>query len=144
MGAVFYYLAAHMAAAVITDLRSGRIPDRLVASLAVGGLALGISRGLEGLCHSLLGCFLAFALLTAISVSTGGAIGGGDIKLMAAAGLYLGPGQTLQALFWAFLAGGILSLLMLCLRLVTVRGTIPYAPAIAIGVLAAAASAVVR
>lgn len=67
-----------------------------------------------------------------------GAVGGGDVKLMAASGLYLGVSGTLRAMVLTFLSGGILSLIMLAFGLSRFREKIPYAPAVAIGVLAAA------
>lgn len=131
---VIAFLAGHLAAAVVTDLRSGRIPDRLVASLTLGGLVALVLGGWESLMQGLAGSALALALLTGITLLARGAIGGGDIKLMAATGLFLGPAQTIEALSWTFIAGGVLSLLMLCLGLVTMRESIPYAVAIAVGV----------
>ena len=72
-----------------------------------------------------------------------GGMGGGDVKLLAAFGALIGPGQTLQAIFWIALLGGLGaagSVIWRAWRSRTRRtGTaqddfIPYAPAIVGGV----------
>jgi leader peptidase (prepilin peptidase)/N-methyltransferase len=135
------YLAGHLAVAVVTDLDRRRIPNGLVLSLAAGGVVTAVWRAIAGrslspVLNSLCGGLLALTLLLALSVLFSGGIGGGDVKLMAASGLYLGAYGTIQALIWTFLSGGVLSILMLCLGLARPRGKIPYAPAVALGVLA--------
>lgn len=139
-GLDFWFLSAHMAGAVASDLRRRRIPNGLVASLAAGGICRGTLNGQEALRQGLLGCLIAFFLLTLLSLLGKGAIGGGDIKLMAAAGLFLGPAKVMNALIWTFVAGGVMCLIMLGLRLARLKERIPYAPAIAVGVLIAAAT----
>jgi leader peptidase (prepilin peptidase)/N-methyltransferase len=136
------FLAAHLVIAVITDLRTRRIPNRLVMSLAAGGLFAASISGSRVVVERLLGGLAGMAVFTLIAACVKGAVGGGDIKLMAAAGLYLGPCLVLRAMAWTFIAGGVISLTMLGIRKTTLRGAVPYAPAIAIGVLAAIATAI--
>jgi len=163
---------------VILDLRSRRIPNRLVLSLAAGGIATALWKacvaatwgpaGLPGqivrpvmsagarqaplpfsamlspTLRPLLACMsgglVALVLLTLLTLIFPGAIGGGDVKLLAASGLYLGFAGALRAIVFTFLSGGILTLLMVALGRAKLRGKIPYAPAIAVGVLAALSS----
>ncbi|HHX28707.1 MAG: prepilin peptidase [Bacillota bacterium] len=137
------YLAGHLAVAVVTDLDRRRIPNRLVLSLAAGGAVTAVWKacarvGLGPVLDCLSGALLALTSLWGLSLLFSGGIGGGDIKLMAASGLYLGAAGTIRALIWTFLSGGILSLLMLCFGLSRLKEKIPYAPAVALGVLAAA------
>lgn len=90
-----------------------------------------------------IGVFALGAALFAI-----GALGGGDVKLIAAASLFAGPGLLVDFLLIASLAGGLLALAMLAglpigqAAATTGPGTtvraqlragLPYGPAIAVG-----------
>ena len=95
-----------LAAAGIFDKRTGKIPDCLTAAIAVLAVCsffCGIkppagARLAGGLCVSL--------PMTVITLAYPGAFGGGDIKLMAAAGLFLGPMRTTEAFGIAVIMAG--------------------------------------
>ena len=74
------------------------------------------------------GFFLLIAIIT-------GAMGGGDIKLMAALGFLFGFTQTLVLIFFSFIIGGLLSGLLLVLKLKKRKDHIPFGPFICIGAL---------
>jgi prepilin peptidase CpaA len=96
--------------AVITDIRARIIRNTLVvtgmlAGLLISGLVpqgLGFFGALGGIAVGL-ACFLPLYAL--------GAMGAGDVKLMAMAGAFLGPGATFEAVLWVMVAGGMLALL---------------------------------
>ncbi|MEO8578416.1 MAG: prepilin peptidase [Gemmatimonadales bacterium] len=97
--------------AAVGDLRTRRIPNRLVAVLAVLGMIFsiaqepsvwGLIRGSEGLIVGL-ACWLPFYAL--------GWLGAGDVKLFGAAGAWLGPLQALEGALIGALAGAVLSLI---------------------------------
>jgi Flp pilus assembly protein protease CpaA len=69
-----------------------------------------------------------------------GATGGGDVKLLAAAGMVLGPGATVWAFVATLIAGGALALIVAVQRRWARRtdNSFAYAPAIAAGVTLAA------
>jgi prepilin peptidase CpaA len=94
--------------ACVTDLRSRRIPNVLTAGAAVAGLLAhaatgGVSGGLTSLAGLVVGMalFLPFFLL--------GGMGAGDVKLLAALGAWLGPGQVFWLAIYASLIGGVLA-----------------------------------
>jgi prepilin peptidase CpaA len=100
-----------LALAAWGDFRSRRIPNRLVATLAVLGLAFSVSQrpfvagslhGIEGLLVGL-ACWLPFYAF--------GWLGAGDVKLFAAAGAWLGPMKSLEGAFVGALAGAVLAVL---------------------------------
>lgn len=95
--------------ATITDLRSRRIPNWLVLPFLVTGIAVsGWQFGWHGVGQSLEGAglgLLAFGVLFLM-----GGMGAGDVKLMAAIGAWIGPGQLLIALVLTGLAGGLMVL----------------------------------
>src|SRR5688572_12919367 len=89
-------LAFTLAWAVVTDLRSRRISNRLtVPVMALGLAAGGLWGGWGGLANSVSGLLLGAALLLLPWVF--GALGGGDLKLMAAVGALKGPYFVLLA-----------------------------------------------
>lgn len=104
--------------AAIVDLRSMRIPNRLTYSGVALGLALnfgvvgafyGIEKGLtDGLVPSLVGCVLLLIVFGAMSAI--GAMGMGDVKLMAAVGAFIRWPLCLYALICVLIAGGVLSI----------------------------------
>ncbi|MDD4600416.1 Type 4 prepilin-like proteins leader peptide-processing enzyme [bioreactor metagenome] len=73
------------------------------------------------------GLFLAVAL-----VSRGG-MGGGDIKFVAALGLWLGLKATLLTILLAFIAGGIGGIIMLICKMKKRKDYIPFGPFISFG-----------
>ncbi len=105
-GAVYALL---LLLAAIGDLRTRRIPNRLVLVLAVAGLgfsvlhaslAEGALRGGGGMAVGLT-CWLPFYIL--------GWLGAGDVKLFSAAGSWLGPARTLEGAVIAAVVGAMLA-----------------------------------
>lgn len=109
-------LTTALVAAVVGDLRSRRIPNRLVlAGFAVAALAHGgsILFGAWPLAGSawwspLAGLAVGFALMLPFHLLR--AMGAGDVKLMAMVGAFIGPGVVATAVLYTLLAGGLLSL----------------------------------
>jgi prepilin peptidase CpaA len=150
-------MAALLLGAGAQDLRSMQIANGFslaIASLFVLWAAAGLAGGqmsLEDVALSL-GCgvvvFGAGAAAFAI-----GALGGGDVKLLAAVSLFAGPQRLSAFLIITAIAGGLLGLAILAgapigrpamagagpLR-ARLRSGLPYGPAIAIGGLWVAAS----
>ncbi|MEP7351986.1 MAG: A24 family peptidase [Acidobacteriota bacterium] len=144
-------------AAVIDDLRRRQISNWICVAALTGGLGwqvgeygwLGLGYGLGGAVAGF-GVFLIFYLL--------GGMGGGDVKLMAGFGALLGTGKVLEAALWTAGVGGLIAVAVLAVRglrgLIASQGravnqaavehrspqqkqrdeSIPYAPAIALGV----------
>jgi len=59
-------------------------------------------------------------------------MGGGDIKIMAALGFLFGFTQTLVLIFFSFIIGGVMSGLLLVLKLKKRKDHIPFGPFICI------------
>lgn len=122
----------------LIDWRHELIPDRLNMVIGIGGLLhymVQIGQTQSFMVWPLLGALLGggFLLLLAF-VST---MGGGDIKYMAAAGLFLGPGLTILALYIGFILGGLVALILLLSKKVKRGMHIPFGPYLAIGVVIA-------
>jgi prepilin peptidase CpaA len=101
-------LLAMLSVAVVTDLRTRRIPNLVtVTGLAAGLVLAALLQGGVPL-SALAGAGLA--LLLAVPFLALGALGGGDVKLLAAVGAFVGPGGLLSVALYGALAGGILAL----------------------------------
>jgi len=151
------------------DIRHQRIPNWLTIAGVVIAFALRSGAGIGSLTAGILGAALAFGL--ALPLFAVGGLGGGDVKLLAAVGAFLGPAHLALALVVMALAGGAMALVavvrhraykktLLNLRTIltggkhrrngslvlpTVRSpdalTIPYGVAIALGATAGAVAA---
>lgn len=103
-------LLALLACAVWFDIRSRRIPNRLVVSGMAASFAIQAFSGLHGLQAWGLGLMAGFGLLLPIYLFR--AMGAGDVKLMAMVGSFLGPVATLGVVMATLIAGGVLAVLV--------------------------------
>ncbi len=112
-------LAALLAAAVVTDLRSRRIPNRLVlAGLAAAAVLhaaalLAAQPALAGTAAwaPASGALAGLAALLPLYLLR--ACGAGDVKLMAMVGAFVGVPAVLAAVLATFVAGGLLSVVFM-------------------------------
>ncbi len=96
------------AAAAACDRKTCRIPNVLVLSGALTGLAFCIyAEGAEGLAVGLSGA--AVPLLICVLPFVISALGAGDVKFMMAAGTYFGPFGALRMTLVSFIAGAVWS-----------------------------------
>lgn len=95
--------------ATITDLRSRRIPNWLVLPFLILGIGVSAGlHGWHGLTQSVEGIMLGGLVMGALAAL--GGMGMGDVKLCAAVGAWIGPSQLLVALVVMALAGGVMAL----------------------------------
>ena len=140
-------------AATVEDLARRQISNWICGAALVAGLVLHIAtEGWRGGFAALLGAAAGFGVFLIFYLL--GGMGGGDVKLMAGFGAVLGVSRLLEAALWTAACGGILA--ALAIGFSTLRGlwrgtgkgsprsaigerrrleSIPYAPAIAAGVL---------
>jgi len=121
---------ALLAAAVASDVRTRRIPNRIVALLALAGVVFSVAaRGVEGgLVAGLTG--LGAGLVLWLPLFVIGAMGAGDVKLFAAAGAWLGPERALVGALLAALVGGALGVVWLLRTHGVARGRARFATAL--------------
>jgi prepilin peptidase CpaA len=97
--------------ACVFDVRTRRIPNALTFSTAAAGLLYhAATSGVTGAQLAAGGWLLGLLLL--LPYFALGGMGGGDVKLMAALGAWLGPRETFWLAMYAGIAGGVLGLMV--------------------------------
>lgn len=131
---IYILILVPLAAAVVYfDVRYRRIPNTLVVSTLVTGLAVNtIFGGLGGLTGSLKGFALAFIPMLLIHIL--GAMGAGDVKLFGAIGAVLGAKLVLPTFIIVVMLGGVLAVYTM-LRARTVFSTMHGVLRIFVGML---------
>jgi prepilin peptidase CpaA len=129
-------LAGLLLTATVTDVRVRKVynwttyPGILLALLAnVAGSAWGLDLqsplngrlGLVGFPESLAGCALCGFVMLLCYVFFPGGVGGGDVKLLAMIGAFLGPWQGLEALLWTFVLGACVAVGLIVWRVGALR-----------------------
>lgn len=127
---------------VQTDLEGLIIPDKVVFFGMGAGVLLRLLIHSEPLWHYAVaflaggGALYAIALLAEKWLGKE-ALGGGDIKLLAMLGLYLGISNTLLTMFLGSLAGLCLTIVLMALKKVSREQHVPFGPYLALGALLA-------
>jgi prepilin peptidase CpaA len=97
------------AAAAAIDSATRRIPNALTLAAAAAGVSFGaLTGGVQGLGSSIAGWFVGLLLFLPLFVLR--AMGGGDVKLLAAFGAWLGPALVCWVAVYGAIAGGALAL----------------------------------
>ena len=130
--AVFLIFLAACAAA---DIDKGIVPDMMVVLIAI----LAVVRFFTGevTLQNLMSCLLGSIVLSlpmlvaALLIRNG--FGGGDIKMTAAAGVFLGLDKTIIAGLIAFLIAGIYGVYLLLTKKRGAKGKVKLAPYLALG-----------
>src|SRR3970282_986 len=89
------------------DVTRRRIPNPLVLMGLLAGLALRVPGGWGPLASGLAGAGLAFAITFPLFMLRG--LGGGDVKLFAAVGAFMGPSGFISALVGSAIVGCVLA-----------------------------------
>jgi prepilin peptidase CpaA len=98
-------------AACVTDVSTSRIPN--VLTFAAAALALGfhaLAPGGLGMTHAGLGLMVGLAVFFPLFAL--GAMGAGDVKLMAAIGAWIGWKSIVMVALYGSVAGGVLALVV--------------------------------
>ena len=129
----------------ITDLEQGILPNKIVYAgtiaaifLAILGTLFGFEPGYAGgtlfrisklwVVNAAIGGAVGFALLFLVALISRGGMGGGDIKLAGFLGLTTGFPLILVAIFFAVVIGGLLSAILLLLKIRGRKQSIPFGP----------------
>lgn len=118
-----------------TDLEHQIIPNAVTYPGIAAGIALSAAAG--QLAASLIAAAAAGLVFLVLGIVSRGGMGGGDVKLAAMIGAFLGTPAVIVALFLAVALGAAAGLLLLALRLRSRKDMIPFGPAMAAGAMIA-------
>ncbi len=134
----FFYavLTLFLIVATFVDLEHLVILDRVVFAVALIGIFYTVYKrmpveGSHALVDAGLGAVLAGGVFLLVAILSRGGMGGGDIKLIAALGLFFGIKQILLTLVLSILIGAIISAFLLLTKKKSSKDAIPFGPFIA-------------
>ncbi len=123
-------------AAVQVDLKIRIIPNEIVLSV----LGAGVIRALiapAGFSSQIAGFVLVGAIMLVVGIAGRGALGAGDVKLLAAAGLFLGWWAGLLAFLMSFACAGVAAIILMFMGSRGRRRMLPFAPFLSAGIWSA-------
>lgn len=108
-----FFLLAFTMTCSLHDLRTGKIPNSFIlCGILAGAAGLFLPGGSPW--SRLSGFLLPFLLMGGLVLLS--MVGGGDVKLLAVIGLFLGAGAVVRVMIYSVFAGAILSVLLLLKR----------------------------
>jgi len=130
LAAVILITCLMISAAV--DLKHQIIPDKVVLPSLALGLLLNILIHRENLLSYIAGFASGGGIILLIAVLSHGGMGGGDIKLFAAVGMFLGFRLTILALLLSFVLASSVGLVLVMSKRKKINDAIPFGPFIAL------------
>jgi len=128
--------------AMITDINTKRIPNMLVSImifvwmlLIMSVLFVDAKSGVRLLMDSAIGFLLGGGVFLSVYLISRKGLGGGDVKFMAAAGLYLGFAEVLPAILYGTVLAAIVGLILILLKKIERKGKMPLAPFLFVGIM---------
>ena len=108
----YLFLCLLLMVVFFIDLEHYIIPNSLVLTGLIGGIVLNAAAGDVGFISALIGMLVTSGFLLIVALVSRGGIGGGDIKLAAVTGLFLGWPLGPLGLFLGILEAGILAIFL--------------------------------
>lgn len=120
----------------VIDLKTKEIPDELNAFGLLSGLLFSLLHNTKfSLIDGSLGLLLGSAIFLLIAIASGGAMGGGDIKMIGMLGFAVGWKNILLLMLLSFVIGAVISVVLMLLRIKSRKDYIPFGPFIALAYL---------
>jgi leader peptidase (prepilin peptidase)/N-methyltransferase len=129
----YLFLSALLVAISFIDLEYFIIPNSLIIIGLVGGVILNIAAQDVGFVSALAGLLVTSGFLLLIALASKGGMGGGDIKLVAVTGLFLGWPLGPFGLILGAVIGGMIAVVLLLFRIKGRKDPLPFGPFIALG-----------
>jgi len=128
--------------AMALDINTKQIPNKLVLIMVTGWLLLiipmiflDIENGILLLADSVYGLLTGGGLFLLVYLISKKGLGGGDVKFMAAAGLYLGFSETIPVILYGTVLAAIAGFILILLKKIGRKDTMPLAPFLFIGIM---------
>jgi len=128
--------------AMAFDINTKRIPNTLVLTMIAGWLLMILpivitetEYGLRLMLDSTYGMLTGGGLFMLVYLISSKGLGGGDVKFMAAAGLYLGFAKTIPAILYATVLAAIVGVILILIKKIGRKDTIPLVPFLFAGIV---------
>lgn len=126
-------LLAALVAITAIDLERQIIPDAITFPGIVVGFLANLATARVSWLESVIGIGVGGGLFLVIILASGGGMGGGDMKLGAMLGAFLGWKVMLLSVFLAVLVGGVLAIALIASGVRGRKDPIPFGPFLAAG-----------
>lgn len=133
----YIILTAILIIVTFIDMETQIIPDSLIITGLVTGIVFALIDKSYPFEFYILGLFAGGGILLAIVLLSRGGMGGGDVKLAAVTGIFLGWQNVLIALFLSFVSGGITGSALLLAGKKGRKDAVPFGPFLSLGAIAA-------
>jgi len=128
--------------AMVIDINTKQIPNILIIAMITGWLLLitpmiflNTEYGIGTLVDSIYGLLIGGGLFLLVYLLSRKGLGGGDVKFMSAAGLYLGFSGTIPVILFGTILAAMTGLVLILLKKINRKDSIPLAPFLFIGIL---------
>lgn len=125
-----------LVACAVSDIKDGIVPDLVhvaIVLLAIVNIYVNEMHSTQNLAQHLIGAVIVSVPMLIVALIVKKAFGGGDIKLMASAGFYLGAKAAVAGFFLGMFTSGIYVIVMLALHRKTRKSTVKLAPFLVYG-----------
>lgn len=137
VGVVLTVLATVLLIVTFIDLDHQIIPDVITLPGIAAGLFASLFLTPIGVFNALIGTLLGGGLFFLVAVLSRGGMGGGDIKLIAMIGAFLGWQAVLVTIFLSALLGACVGLCLIILKKKGRKDPVPFGPFLAMGAIMA-------
>jgi len=128
--------------AMVFDINERRIPNTLVILMIAGWMFIitimmffDISGAIGIFKDSLFGLLIGGGIFLLVYLLSRKGLGGGDVKFMAAAGLYLGIAGTIPAMLYGTVLAALTGAALIILKKIDRKDTMPLVPFLFIGIM---------
>lgn len=132
----YAFLSSILLVVAFIDLRLMIIPNKVVILILIVGLVFAFFDSDISWLDRLIGFFVAGLFFLLIAIVSKGGLGGGDIKLIAVCGFFIGWKLILLSVVVASITGGIFGLFLLITGRGKLKTAIPFAPFLITGIIA--------
>ena len=136
-GVVFMLLATALLIVSFIDLAHKIVPDAITLPGILVGLVASLTLTSTGIIDAMVGLCLGGGLFLLIALLSRGGMGGGDIKLIAMIGAFLGWQAVLVTILFGAFLGALVGLSLIVMKKKGRKDPVPFGPFLAIGALIA-------
>ena len=132
---IYALLCTSLIIIAFIDLEHKIIPDVITLPGIIIGLTLSLTIPHITLINSIKGLLIGGGLFYAIAIISRGGMGGGDIKLIAMVGSFLGWKNVLLTIFLGSLFGSIVGIVLIILKKKNRKDMVPFGPFLSLGAI---------